>query len=262
MRIRPRTTLVLILFCAGAVSAEPPAGPPKVSTTPAAGGEFDQFEGEFGAETGKPAKKVFDPIEGFNRVMFKVNDKFYFWLAKPLARVYGFLLPQPVRVAVGRGFENLQAPLRMANHALQGRADPVGTELGRFIVNSTLGLGGLFDPADKWFHAKQVDADFGQTLGHYGVGTGFPLTLPLLGQTNFRDGVGMVPNSMFDPTYYFTSGGVYLAETAASKTNLLSLHIGDYEKIKKDALDPYTFIRDAHLQNREEKIKESRGNVN
>src|SRR5205814_935229 len=100
---------------------------------------------------------------------------------------------------------------------------------------------------------------FGQTLGHYGVGVGFPIVLPFLGQTNLRDGIGELPETFANPVYWVTSYPNFLAVTVGGKFNFLSLHGEEYEKIKKEALDPYTFIRDAHLQYRENRIKESRG---
>lgn len=217
-------------------------------------GEFDEFEGEFGKS--KEQSKVSDPLRGYNRFMFKFNDIFYTFLAKPVARVYGFIIPQPLRVGINNAYTNLLFPVRFVNSGLQGKLNGAGREMGRFLVNSTLGIGGLMDPAGKWFHIEPSDEDFGQTMGFYGIGHGPPLVLPLLGQNNLRDSLGLVPNFLLNPIYYVSEPEVLLAVTAGGHFNRLSLHIGEYEKIKKEALDPYTFIRDAHLQNRESKIKE------
>lgn len=222
-----------------------------------AGAEFDQFEGEFGPEKGKPAVKVKDPLIYYNRSMFWVNDKLYYGVFKPVALVYNFVLPEPVRVGIGNAYDNLGFPIRFVNSGLQGRFSNAGVELGRLLINSTLGVGGLWDPAERWFKIKKpTDRDFGQTFGKWGIGAGFPLVLPLLGPTNLRDGIGLIPNPFVDPLYYVLAPVPYLGVSAGGKFNTLSLHIGDYEKIKKDALDPYTFMRDASMQYREKKVKE------
>ena len=118
------------------------------------------------------------------------------------------------------------------------------------------GIAGLFDPADKWLNLKPSDEDLGQLVGYYDVGYGFPLVLPILGQSSLRDGIGLVPNFMLNPIYHAADYPTFMAASAGDKFNYLSLHGEDYEKIKNEALDPYTFIRDAHKQNREKKIKE------
>lgn len=214
--------------------------------------QFDQFEGELSKSEAKP---VSDPLRGYNRTMFWINDKFYFFLGKPLTKIYSLLLPQPVRVAVDRAFVNLAFPVRFVSTSLHANFNGTGREVGRFLVNSTLGIGGLFDPAEKWMGIKPADEDLGLAFGHWGIGTGFPIVLPILGQTNLRDGIGMAPTFLLNPVYYATSYTNYIGVVSGGKFNYLSLHGEEYEKIKKDALDPYTFIRDAHLQNREKKLK-------
>lgn len=216
--------------------------------------DFDQFESE--ADQSKAAKPVFDPLGRYNRLMFNVNDKFYFWLGKPLTKGYSFIVPQPARVAAARGFTNIGFPVRFVSSVFQGKFKGAGSELARFTVNSTIGLAGLFDPADKWLGLKPSDEDLGQLLGYYDVGYGFPLVLPILGQSSLRDGISLLPNFLLNPVYYAADYQTYTAVAAGDKFNYLSLHGEDYEKIKNEALDPYTFIRDAHKQNREKKIKE------
>ncbi len=245
-----------------AAEAPPPpseSGSPAdaVSQPPGAdAGDFDQFE-EAEATGAVKTHEVYDPLRGYNRFMFGVNDRFYFWLAKPLARGYSFLVPKPARVAVHRGFHNFRFPVRFASCLLQGRFSKAGKETRRFLLNSTLGLGGLFDPADAWFDwRKPGDEDFGQALGHYGVGQGFPLVLPFLGQSSLRDGLAMVPSFAVNPAYYLADFNANFGLNAGEQANYLSLHVGEYESIKKDALDPYTFFRDAYKQSREKKIRE------
>lgn len=237
---------------------EAAAVPPPEGGFPAAADavDFDQFE-EAEATGAVKSQEVYDPLRGYNRFMFGVNDRFYFWLAKPLARGYTFLLPKPARVAVHRGFHNFRFPVRFASCLLQGRFSKAGKETRRFLLNSTLGLGGLFDPADAWFDwRKPGDEDFGQALGHYGVGEGFPLVLPFLGQSNLRDGLAMTPSFLVNPAYYLADFNANFGLNAGEQANYMSLHMGEYESIKKDALDPYSFIRDGYKQNRDKKIAE------
>lgn len=214
--------------------------------------DFAGFEEEF-----KPAAPVRDPLRGFNRAMFHFNDKFYFWAAKPVSRAYGFLVPKPARTAVDRGFHNLRWPIRFVGSLMQLKLRRAGQETRRFLVNSTLGLGGLFDPADRWFGwQRPPEEDLGQGVASWGVGTGAPLTLPFFGPTTLRDGVMILPALFLSPVPYVTDLPVSVGVSAGEQMNYVSLHIGEYESVKKDALDPYTFTRDAYLTNREKKVKE------
>jgi len=197
-----------------------------------------------------------DPLGCYNRFMFRVNDRVYFWVLKPVAKAYGRILPEQVRLSIQRCAKNLTFPSRFVSSGLQGKFKGAGSEVARFGINSTLGLLGLFDPADSLFDLEPSDEDFGQTLGRYGVGEGCPLVLPLLGQTNLRDAIGMVPDYFLHPVSHLdhaeTAGGIRCFE----KANYSSLHIGEYEALKEDALDPYTLIRDAYRKKREASIKE------
>ncbi|HAH07556.1 MAG TPA: ABC transporter [Elusimicrobia bacterium] len=218
--------------------------------------DFDSFEAAPSTSAAPAPKKVFDPLIGYNRVMFVFNDKFYFWLAKPLCKGYGYVVPEPGRKAVKRAFHNLYFPLRFVNNLLQLKLKGCATETGRFVVNSTVGIGGLFDPAEHWLKWQPRNEDFGQTFGHYGVGDGFPLVLPILGQSNLRDGVGMGLNFLVNPVNYLADFEDGFAVAAGERFNYLSLHLGEYESIKKDALDPYTFIRDGYKEMRKKEISE------
>jgi phospholipid-binding lipoprotein MlaA len=123
-------------------------------------------------------------------------------------------------------------------------------------------VGGLFDPAERWFHIKQVDADFGQTFGHWGIGPGWPIVLPILGPSDIRDGLGLIPESFatpLNPIYGLVDNPTYWAVSIGGNFNYLSLHGDEYEKLRKDAVDPYTYFRDAYLEYREKRVKTSRG---
>lgn len=200
---------------------------------------------------------VADPLEPFNRSMFWVNDKLYFYLLKPVARAYR-VVPVPARESVGNAFSNLGTPVRFANSVLQFKMKKAGTELSRFLINSTLGFFGLFDPAHA-MGLKRQDEDFGQTLGHYGTGTGFYLVLPVLGPTNLRDGIGGFVDGLADPItspyYVHIKPAEEIGLKVYDRINRLSLDEDTYESVKRDALDPYLFVRNAFMQRRAAQVE-------
>jgi phospholipid-binding lipoprotein MlaA len=210
-----------------------------------------------------PAKLIADPFESFNRGVFWINDKLYFYLFKPVARGYGAIVPRPARVSVSNFFSNVSTPVRVANALLQLNLTNVGTETYRFIVNSTIGVAGLFDPATSVAEVRRAPADFGQTLGKYGFGHGFYLVLPIVGPSSLRDGTGTFVDSYADPVRYagLATEDLILIRVFDS-TNRLSLDRDTYEGIKRDAIDPYLFIRTAYAQRRLAQIGEPVYNLN
>jgi phospholipid-binding lipoprotein MlaA len=166
------------------------------------------------------------------------------------------VVPESARLAVGRFFRNLLMPVRFANNLLQLKLQRAGTELARFALNSTIGVLGFGDPAAKDFALQAYPEDFGQTLGHYGVGSGFHIVLPLLGPSNLRDTVGLLPDYYLDPVNYIEGFETRLAVHVYDQVNNTSLHLGEYESLKKDAVDLYTFLRDGYEQHRDQEIKE------
>ena len=198
---------------------------------------------------------VYDPLETFNRGMFWFNDKLYFYLLKPIARGYRWIAPEPFRVAVANVFSNLETPVRVINAGLQGKFGDAGNELVRFGTNSTLGILGMFDPAKQHFGIAKKDEDTGQTLGHYGIGPGPYLVLPFLGPSSFRDGVGRIADSYMDIVTHTLENSDYYYTVAYRAINKLSLDKDTYEGIKKDALDPYLFVRDAWAQYRKNLVE-------
>lgn len=216
--------------------------------------EFDDFEDEIQAKV--DATHVADPIEPFNRCMFWVNDKLYFYALKPIAQGYGKITPEPARECVGNFFDNLQFPLRVVNNLLQCKWNGAGTETKRFAVNTTVGVLGLFDPAENKWNWMPADEDFGQTFAHYGVGAGFALYLPLFGPSNLRDAMGKIPAYFIDPLTYLDPWYARQGLKVFDTVNFTSLNIGMYEAFKKETMDPYQFFQDAYQQNRLKKIEE------
>jgi phospholipid-binding lipoprotein MlaA len=200
---------------------------------------------------------ISDPLEPFNRAVFHFNDKLYFWFLKPAARGYNFVFPEELRIRVRNFFVNLLFPVRFVNSILQGNIGGAAVELSRFVVNSTLGIGGLFDPSSRGLNLPMQDEDLGQTLGVYGLGHGIFLTVPVLGPYTARSLVGWAGDGFLDPvTWYVQPMLLSWGVKGYKKFNEVSLTLGDYEALKEAAIDPYVAIRNAYVQYRNAKVKE------
>lgn len=173
-----------------------------------------------------------DPLEGLNKVFFYVNGTLDFLVFEPLARGYRFLMPDVVKPHIRNGFENLGLPIVFGNDLLQLEVEEAGETLARFLINSTLGVAGLFDVAAEW-GIPPHSRDFGQTLHSYGVGEGFYLVLPLFGPTNVRDAVGMGVDSLMDPKNHLLDG-----------TELLLLGLGQGIVEREAVIDPVDLIKE------------------
>lgn len=219
-----------------------------VETGPAE--EQTEEDGEIAGENG-----IADPLEPWNRAMFTVNDKLYFWVLKPVAKGYSAIVPEWGRVRVKNIFQNITMPVRFVNNLLQLKIKDAGTELLRFVFNTTAGVGGMFDVA-KNIDLEAQDEDFGQTLGVFGIGNGFYVVWPLLGPSSLRDTVGLAGDFFLDPVNYITPAESRIAVRSVDITNQTSLRIGDYEDMKESALDPYVSFRSAYFEHRNSKIKE------
>jgi phospholipid-binding lipoprotein MlaA len=198
---------------------------------------------------------VYDPLEIINRGTFWFNDKLYFYLLKPVAKGYRWIMPEPLMLGIGNFFSNLTSPVRIINAGLQGKFADAGNELTRFGVNTTIGIGGLFDTAKDHFNLKKKEEDTGQTLGYYGIGPGPYLVLPFFGPSSFRDGIGLLADARLTATYYLWEDRDFWAAVALYAINTIALDKDTYEGVKKDALDPYLFVRDAWTQYRQNKVE-------
>ena len=247
--------LLLLITCPVMASGEEPV-PASADTIESTWDDEDDFsdDDDFLFEEDDEVF-ISDPLEPLNRGIFWFNDKLYFYLVKPVARGYRWAVPEPWRISVQNVFSNLATPIRFVNAGLQGKFSDAGNELTRFGVNTTIGIGGLFDTAKDHFGIRKKDEDTGQTLGYWGVGTGFYIVLPVFGPSNVRDAVGLFVDSRLDLLYYLTEGRTYWALQAYKIVNDLSIDKDTYEGIKRDALDPYLFVRDAFIQYRRNKIE-------
>jgi len=189
-----------------------------------------------------------DPWESWNRGVYKVNGKLDRAIAKPVARTYVRAVPKPVRTGISNFFENLRTTTVMVNDVLQGKFRAAANDLARFLLNSTVGIGGLLDPATE-AGLDLNNEDFGQTLGHWGLHPGPFVEIPLLGPSDVRDGAGRVVDIFTGPTHYVRNKPVeyslYVVSLVDTRAEALSL-----EDTLKNVFDPYAFVRDAYLQRR------------
>jgi phospholipid-binding lipoprotein MlaA len=224
--------------------------------------EEDEFLDEFADEM--KIEKRSDPFSGYNRLMTSFNDGAYEYVFAPTARGYRFVVHQEIRSSIGKFFHNILYPIRLVNNLLQGKIKNSAEETGRFVINTTIGMLGLFDPATSYFNLEAHNEDFGQTLGYWGVGPGPHIVLPFMGPSNLRDALSLYPDSLLNPVDYHDDRkynitndfGESLVIKTFDKINYLSLHLGEYEKLKKDAIDLYPYLRDVYEQRREKQIKE------
>lgn len=227
------------------------------------GDDFDRdFDEDFGRENMFSA--IPDPLEPINRGFFWVNNQLYFLILKPAVKVFR-IIPEPGRLGFRNFFSNLLTPIRFGSSLLQFKFRDAGTELGRFAVNSTVGILGLFDPARTQLNWQRKEEDFGQVLGFYGLGPGFYLFFPILGPSSVRDSLGLVGDAYMNPLYYryininedyrlnWWQRTVVLG---LNQINSFSMEPDTYEAIIKESLDPYVTIRNAYQQNREGKIRQ------
>lgn len=219
--------------------------------------DFEDFEDEVSI------KEVYDPLMSYNRTMTSFNDSLYINMLKPMDKVYKALTTQDIRNSIGNFFNNLYFPMNFINNILQGKVDGTFIETGRFLVNSTIGVAGIFDPAKNKLGLYPYKEDFGQTLGFYGVGTGPHIVLPFFGPSNLRDIISMVPDATFSPIDYtdrpwFTLTKTYwsyLGVKSLEEFNNVSMYTIQYDQIRKDAVDLYPYLRDIYEQKREDDIR-------
>jgi len=194
-----------------------------------------------------------DPLEHINRGMYKFNDKVDRATLKPIAKGYRKVTPSWMRTGVSNFFSNLRSPWTAVNELLQGKPKSMAQETGRFLVNTVVGIGGLFDVASK-VHLPSHDEDFGQTLAVWGVPSGPYIVLPFFGPSSVRDSFGRIPDYYARPTTYSplpweVNTGLTVLDVVEKRASLLSVE-GTLNKV----YDPYSVLRDVWVQQREYEI--------
>lgn len=206
-----------------------------------------------GCATTSPAEETYDPYEGFNRSIFNFNDALDKAVIKPVADTYVEVVHDDIRLAVSKFFDNLGYINVLLNGFLQGKGMQGLSDTGRFVVNSTLGIGGLFDMATPMGLTRHEE-DFGQTLGVWGVAEGAYLVLPLFGPSTFRDVPGLAFSAATNPLNYVGPNPprveIVLPTGAAGGVDQRARAKGALELIDQAALDRYVFIREAYRQRR------------
>lgn len=204
-----------------------------------------------------------DPWEASNRYVYEFNDAIDRALFKPVAEAYAFVTPQPVRSCINNIFLNLGEVWSFINSSLQGRHEDALNTMGRFLLNSTMGIGGCFDLASM-NGAKRIPNDFGVTLGVWGVSSGPYMVLPILGGTTLRDGTGKIPDIYFNQYGYGqlvhnvdVRNSIYGFEVVERREALLDIT----NMVDRTAPDPYSFIRDAYLKRRAAQIRGANAEV-
>jgi len=195
-----------------------------------------------------------DRFERANRAVYRFNDTLDRHIAKPLAKGYVKALPQPVRTGVSNFLHNLTYPTVIVNDLLQAKFRSFASDTTRLVVNTSIGIGGLFDPASQW-GLPAGNEDFGQTLGKWGVPSGPYMVLPILGPSTVRDTVGLVGDQFTDPKNYLNNFYVAAGLTALDLLDTRAELLGT-EDVLSRAYDPYVFIRNAYLQRREYQVKD------
>jgi len=198
----------------------------------------------------EPKKKNKDPIEGFNRGVYKFNDSLDRHVLRPVAVAYRDHTPSWLQTGVHNFFQNLFYPTTIVNQFLQGKFKQGTQDIGRFAINTTLGWGGVLDVASG---AKLPvhDEDSGQTLGRWGVPPGPYIMIPFLGPSTLRDGPARIADTFLEPLYWYNTGngprwGSFVLNSLDSRVQLLQV-----DRTVNEAYDPYAFVRDAYLQRRQ-----------
>jgi phospholipid-binding lipoprotein MlaA len=202
-----------------------------------------------GCASGPPG----DPWQAWNKPVFRFNDTADRYVLRPVARGWTFVTFEAMRESIDRFFFNLAFPSRFVSSAGQAEPEEALNELGRFLVNSTVGIGGLFDPASHFGFARHEE-DIGQMFGVWGIPTGPYLVLPLLGPSNPRDAVGFVGDTLLSPLLWIPVP-VY-GTGLLNIVNRRALADEQIENARRTALDYYVFVRDAFMQNRQAAVED------
>ncbi len=201
--------------------------------------------------------EVNDPFESVNRAIFSFNQFVDGILIKPLAMIYHDLLPPPLRDGVANFLNNLRTPVTLANDVAQGKMDRATTTIGRFVINSTIGVGGIIDMAEE-FGLEGHREDFGQTLAVWGSGEGLYLMLPLFGPSNARDALGLIGDTAMNPLTYFATTELLTARTLVRGVDERERVLDSLDEIERTSIDFYATLRSLYRQRRADEIRDGR----
>jgi phospholipid-binding lipoprotein MlaA len=202
-----------------------------------------------------------DPLEPTNRAIYAFNDQLDMVVMRPAAKAYRFLIPRPVRGGIHNVLSNLGTPVQLSNDMLEGKPRRAGDTTMRFLINTTVGVLGIFDVAKDWGYPDH-DADFGLTLALWGLPEGPYLFLPVFGPSDPRDAIGLGVNVAMDPFTWVGQGAAVRAldwsRVAMNALDQRERHLDDIDSVKKTALDPYATFRSLYRQHRVAQIEDAR----
>jgi phospholipid-binding lipoprotein MlaA len=233
--------------------------PTGTNESSSAGGKSSASGSEDDWDDAAPVE-VSDPIEPVNRGIFWCNHQLYTYVAKPFSTGYKFIFPEIVRMGIRNAYDNLRFPVRLVNHTLQGRLDRSALETGKFLVNTTAGVGGLMKPAEKIPALAEVPAaDTGQTFAKWRISRGPYLVFPVIGPSSCRDLVGTAGDTALNPVSWVAFIFGWAAWTTAVSTPAGAHSLPDqmdrYDAATKETLDPYIAARTSYVQYREAQAK-------
>lgn len=229
------------------------------------------------AKPGENSLEEYDPWEPLNSKFFEFNRQLDRWILKPVAKGYNYVVPNIVQVGVSNIFYNSRATPRFLNNVFQGKFKGAGIEVGRFLINTTVGIGGFFDVAQHYFKLTTPEEDTGQTLGFYGVPPGPYLMVPILGPYTVRDLVGYAGDIALNPIYWLIlptmhnidsiptvvdideralTYAISIGARATEVVNERSLNLEKFQGVEESTLDLYAAVRNAYLQKRVKAIRE------
>jgi len=196
-----------------------------------------------------------DPLEEMNRAVFGFNERVDRFVVDPVGRAYGWVVPDPAERAVLRFFANLNSPAILLNDILQLEAKRAGVTLSRFVINTTAGVGGLFDVADS-VGLDAHHADFGQTMARAGLGSGPYLVIPMLGPSTARDAFGSAVDLLFRPHLYVLGPVQFLLVGSGNGFVARESYIDELEALRDSSVDFYATMRNLYFQRRAEQLRE------
>jgi phospholipid-binding lipoprotein MlaA len=200
----------------------------------------------------------YDPLERLNRPIFWFNEKLDLFLLEPVAKGWDFAFPDRIQQCIADVYQNAAFPVHFTNNLFQAKPKAAGVTLGRFLLNTTLGVAGLFDVAAA-AGLPVEDEDFGQTLGVWGLGNGPYLVLPVLGPSTLRDATGRVVDSPLRVWPFFVGTIPSIAISGAEAINWRSRNIATIRDLREGAFDYYSLVRNGYLQNRQAAVEDRVG---
>jgi len=265
-KLCPVLFLLILLAMGCPANGQPISDMPTLagSSTPINKPQMAPATDTFAPDEADATPAVPDPLYRWNKFWFGFNDFFYARLMRPLANGYTCIMPKPARTGLSNAYNNFTFPIRFINALLQLNFTKASREFGRFMINSTFGIGGLMDLAKSDPNLQPGNEDFGQTLGHYGMGDGFYIVWPFIGPSTLRDSIGLAGDAAANPlTWLFGSWAIphdappwywaYIIK-GGDVFNRLPDTLENYDAVTKPAIEPYTAVKDAYIQYRSNAI--------